>query len=328
MAEAYSSTAPVRADLARLAWRRELLRLILVTALLAGTVAAFVVAERLKLQPAPIRTVEVDRVFSPVCDCRSRAATISFMLPRPGRLSLSIVDQNQRVVRRLAENRRFDAGTVRVSWDGSDNLGERVPEGIYRPKVELPDQGRTILMPNPIRLDATAPRLRLASPATQLLSPDGDGRRDRVSFRYRISEKAKVIASIDGRKTLETRFRRQEDKLDWYGQRDGRGLPARLYRVELVASDPAGNLSNVVTHRVRIRYIELARARLFVRARTRFGVRVLADASRFRWRIGRLRAGEAAPGLLVLRAPRAGRYWLYVLARGHSDRARLVVRPR
>jgi hypothetical protein len=78
---------------------------------------------------------------------------------------------------------------------------------------------------------------------------------------------------------------------------------------------------------VRIRYVELARSVIRVRARTRFGVRVRTDASSFRWRFAG-RRGLAPAGLLVLRAPRAGRYRLYVDVNGHGAVARVIVRPR
>jgi hypothetical protein len=79
---------------------------------------------------------------------------------------------------------------------------------------------------------------------------------------------------------------------------------------------------------VTIRYVELARSVIRVRARARFGVRVLSDARSVRWRFAGA-SGTAEPGLLVLRAPRrAGRYTLFVTANRRGDRAEVVVRPR
>ena len=78
---------------------------------------------------------------------------------------------------------------------------------------------------------------------------------------------------------------------------------------------------------VTISYIELARTTIPVVSETRFGVRVISDASAFRWRFAG-RTGVGKPGLLVLQAPRAGRYLLFVEANEHGARARVVVRPR
>jgi len=64
-----------------------------------------------------------------------------------------------------------------------------------------------------------------------------------------------------------------------------------------------------------------------VRARTRFGVRVVTDARSYRWRFAGGR-GVSTRELLVLRAPRAGRYRLFVEVNGHGAVARVIVRPR
>ena len=78
---------------------------------------------------------------------------------------------------------------------------------------------------------------------------------------------------------------------------------------------------------VEISYVTLGRETIRARARTRFGVRVTTDAARFSWRFAG-RTGEAKPGLLVLRAPTAGRYTLYVDVNGHGAKARVIVTPR
>jgi hypothetical protein len=96
------------------------------------------------------------------------------------------------------------------------------------------------------------------------------------------------------------------------------------YRVSLGAEDRAGNVSNGKVVHVAVRYVELARDAIEAKAGTRFGVRVSADR-RVRWRLG-TRRGTAAPGLLVLRAPRKpGRYRLVVTVPGHADAATLIV---
>src|SRR5438477_12199752 len=65
---------------------------LLVVALLGATAAAFAVTEGLKLEPSPVRSTDVDKVFSPVCDCLSRVAHIRFRLRKTDRLTLAIVD--------------------------------------------------------------------------------------------------------------------------------------------------------------------------------------------------------------------------------------------
>jgi hypothetical protein len=117
--------------------------------------------------------------------------------------------------------------------------------------------------------------------------------------------------------------------LTWNGKRKGarRPLPASLHRLVAAAVDEAGNIGTAPPIYVAIRYIELGRTMIRATARTRFGVRVTTDASSYRWRFAG-RTGVGKPGLLVLRAPRAGRYLLFVEANGHGARARVVVQAR
>ena len=163
----------------------------------------------------------------------------------------------------------------------------------------------------------------------QFFSPDGDGRNDRVRVGYVLSEKANAMLYANGTREVRTRFRPTEGTLDWNGKIDGRPQPAGLYRLQVGAQDEAGNLARRTRPAfVEISYIALGRQTVRARARTRIGVRVTTDAARFRWRFAG-GTGEATPGLLVLRAPRApGRYTLFVEANGHADRASVVVTPR
>jgi hypothetical protein len=301
---------------------------LLVIALLAATIAAFALAERLKLEPSPITATRVEnKVFSPVCRCPSAAAGISFVLRKRGHMVAVVVDRNKDVVRTLVD-RDVDAGPVSLRWDGRDDAGRIVPEGIYTPRVRLPDEKRTIAMPNPIRVDVTPPRLRRATVAPRELSPDGDGRNDDVRARYATNERAHGLLFVDGRQTVRTRFQRLQDSMSWSGRRAGRSLPAGRYRIAVGAEDDAGNRARPVTTVVRIRYVELGRPVVRAGVRTRFGVRVSTDARRVHWRFAG-GTGTVGPGLLVLRAPRKpGRYRLFVEANGHGAAALVVVSRR
>lgn len=296
---------------------------LLVIALLAATIVAFALAERLKLERSPITATRVDKVFSPVCDCETATARIRFKLREKGRMVAVILDGDGEVVRTLAD-RRYRAGRVELRWDGRDEAGRVVAEGTYRPRVRLPDEKRTFSLPNPIRVDVTPPRVH-AAVEPRLFSPDGDGRNDRIVARYRLSERAHGLLFVNGVREVRTRFQRLEDAMHWFGKRDGRSVPAGPYRIAVGAEDDAGNQAERMEAIVRIRYVELAREVVRVRVRTRFGVRVTTDARSVRWRFAG-GTGRAEPGLLALRAPRRpGRYRLFVEANGHTARAALVV---
>ncbi len=63
------------------------------------------------------------------------AATISFAQLAPGQVRLAIVDVRGRIVRRFAD-RAVAAGSLSVAWDGRDDNGARVGNGIYFARLE------------------------------------------------------------------------------------------------------------------------------------------------------------------------------------------------
>jgi hypothetical protein len=301
---------------------------LLVVLLLGGTAAAFAVTQGLKIEPSPILAPRIDKVFSPVCDCGTRLAGIRFRLRKPDRVQLDIVDSNGDVVRELVSGKRLRRGTVTYTWNGRDDQGQFVGEGVYKPRVHLADQHRTIDLPNEMRVDTTAPKITLVSVASRDFSPDGDGRRDRVVVAYKTSEPAHGVLLVDGTRVVFTRKQQQRSTLDWNGRVDGRVLAPGVHRLQLAAQDRAGNLSEAgKPFDVVLRYVALARDRIEAKAGTRFGVRVSADAP-VRWRLG-AQEGTTKPGMLVVRAPaRPGRYTLVVLAGDHAARAAVIVRRR
>jgi len=302
---------------------------LIVLALLGATAAAFAVTERLKLERSPITGTKVDRVFSPVCECARDLSVISFILRRRETVTLDILDRSGRSIRTVVRNRREPAGRVSYTWDGRDNADRVVQEGIYRPRVTLKRNGRTIVLPNPIRVDTTAPVITLVRVSPRVFSPDGDGRRDRVTATYRIDERARAVMLVDGRQRVQSKFRRQQGNLVWFGRVNGRTVAPGLYEIRLRAADRAGNRSmRTRAVSVRVRFVELARERIEAVAGKRFSVRVLTDASSYGW----LFAGERGSGrrqVLVLRAPETpGAYSLYVTVGGRAARAAVdVVAP-
>jgi flagellar hook capping protein FlgD len=301
----------------------------LVIVLLAATAAAFAVTERLKLEPSPITDTHVDKVFSPVCECDTAAAHVDFRLRRADRVTVEIIGAGSKVVRTLALRERLEAGRLDFAWDGRSDAGGIVAEGNYRPRVILARHGRTFNLPNPIRVDATPPHVRLVSAAPRVFSPDRDGRADKLEVAYRLSEPGHPLLFVNGKRRVQGRWERPSGQLEWYGRVAGRSFRTGLYRVTVLARDLAGNLSSPSrTVAVRVRYIALARDVIRAKALTRFGVRVSTDARAYRWRLGK-RRGVAHGRLLVLRAPaKPGRYRLVVEERGHADRALVVVRKR
>lgn len=299
---------------------------LIVLALLGATAAAFAVTERLKLERSPITGTRVDRVFSPVCECARNVAVISFVLRKPGTVTVDVLDSNGRSVRTLVRNRDEAQGRVSYTWDGRNGGDRVVAEGRYRPRVQLEEHGRTIVLPNPIRVDTTAPKIRIVRVFPRVLSPDGDGRRDRITATYKLDERARAMMLVDGRRRALSKFQELEGRLVWFGRVNGGSVRPGTYEIRLRAFDQAGNRSKrtraVV---VRVRYVELARDRVEVAAGRRFGIRVSTDATSYRWLFAGERGGGSAE-LIVLRAPETpGTYTVYVTVGSHADKADVVV---
>ena len=299
----------------------------LVVALLAATAAAFALTQGLKNQPAAIfGTIVARGVFSPVCACDSDKASITFKLRKPDRLDVSIVDGSERVVRTIERDRAYEKGPVEIEWDGRDDAGKVLPEGEYKPRIRLHDVRTTYTLPNPMRIDVTAPRIERVVVRPTVISPDGDRRADHATFSYRLSEPGRGLLFVNGKRRGLTRFPRTQDSIAWYGKLDGRALPAGSYTTRLAAFDPAGNVAAQTRPiQVVIRYVAIGRKRISVTAGARFALRVSSDARRVRWSLAG-RSGLARPGTLRLRAPlQKGRFTLTVAANGHAARAAVFV---
>jgi len=299
---------------------------LIVLALLGATAAAFAVTERLKLERSPITGTRVDRVFSPVCECARDVAVISFVLRRPGSVTVELLDSGGDRVRTLVRDRDEERGRLSFTWDGRDDFERIVEDGVYRPRVLLEEHGRTIVLPNPIRVDTKPPRIRLLRVLPRVFSPDGDGRRDRLAARYEIGEAARAMMLVDGRRRVLSKFRETAGQLVWFGRVNGRPVRPGTYEIRLRAFDRAGNRdSSRRAVPVVVRYVALRRDRIEVVAGRRFSVRVSTDALTYRWIFAGDR-GIARRRNLVLRAPEtAGEYRVIVTVRGRADSAEVVV---
>jgi hypothetical protein len=307
----------------------------LVLALIGGATAAFAITEALKLERSPVGKPRIREYFSPTCECRTSSARLIFRLRRADRVDAVVVDADERPVRTLAEGEERSAGKVVLRWDGRTDTGALAPDGAYRLRLHLADEGRTILVPDVFRVDTSAPTAELLSVSPRTLSPDGDGRRDSAALVVSLTETARPVVLVDG--TPAVRGPAGEAgtmELAWAGSRDGEALPAGSYVVAVRARDRAGNVSPASSGlTVRIRYVDLARKSYKARRGSVLRFRVSSDAELVRWQIVRrgraVLSGRSEPGRVVTRLPdriRPGRYVLRAEANGHTARASLSVR--
>jgi hypothetical protein len=183
------------------------------------------VTQQLKLEPSPISQTHVDKVFSPVCECESQAARIDFVLRRADHLEVGIRIDGREVTIADGEFRR---GLVHVRWNGRDASGAPVPDGVYFAVVHMLRAGRTIDLPNPIRVDTQRPTIT----PTGVQTSGG-----KTLFIYRTSEPAHALLFVDGRRRVRTYWTRRHGRLPWYGK------PSTSKRLVLEAEDLAGNRS-------------------------------------------------------------------------------------
>ncbi|MDX6489021.1 MAG: hypothetical protein QOK13_1636 [Gaiellaceae bacterium] len=300
-----------------------LLSTLLILFLLGGTAAAFAVTEGLKLELSPINSTSPAIVFSPLCECPQDAAEVQLGLRKADRLTITIVDANGQAVRQLVERARFSSGRQSFVWNGRTDGGVLAPDGAYWPRVHFARARQTILLPNAIRVDTTAPKTTLVSIEPHELSPA----HRKAKVRYRVSEQAKGIVYVDGRRAVVSHFYPLDGKLDLYLRVHGADLPRGRHSVSVGAVDLAGNVGPAsAPQHVFVRYVTLARQAIRVRAGGAIAVRY-SGAETVRWRLDG-RTGISKHGIVRIRAPRAvGRYGLFVLQDGHADRAIVTVVP-
>jgi hypothetical protein len=300
------------------------LPIVVVLALLGCTAAAFAVTEGLKLEHSPITNTHVGKVVAPD-SLANKTVPIAFLLRKRDRVTVEIVNGSGDIVRTLVRSRKEPSGNLQFTWNGREDNGEVLPDGTYRPRVHLANAHKTIVLPNPIRMDATPPFIRLVSVTPRVFSPDGDFTRDQVRIRYQTSERARAQLYVDGEpRTLVHDFLRA-GKIDW--PRGSHRLKPGRHLIRLRALDLATNLgppSRALP--VFVRYIELRPHALRVKTGRRFGFRVLTDAKRYSVHLGSLHARQGGR-LLILRAPAPGRYVLRVAEHGHVAKAVVMVTP-
>jgi hypothetical protein len=299
---------------------RKLAPTILVAGLLVATATAFAVTEHLKLQDSPVISTRITKLFSPK---QQGEARIAFRLRREADLSIDVVGADGTIVRHGVGSGIFNAAYHQFAWDGRNDAGQVVPDGIYRAELTLKDVGRTIEFPNQMRVDSTAPTISVTL-KHRVFSPDGDGRADRVDVRYRFSEPAWAILYVDGKRVGQSGRRKAAGTYPWYA----RGKRPGEYRLALAARDRAGNMTpSTREFTVRLRFVQLFRRTYRPGGRT-IKVRVSADTKTVHWRLGAL-SGTGKPPVLKVAVPAAkGRYVLVVSANGHSARANVVVGAR
>lgn len=134
-------------------------------------VGAVWLVHRIESTGSPVGRPTVTPAFSPDGDGRRDIATITFTVRGRERVTAQVLDRHNKVVQTLAR-RESVRGRTQLQWDGSARDGlppdgssgngafpGRAAEGHYRVRLRLQRADRTFVVPSPIRLDTTAPRI-------------------------------------------------------------------------------------------------------------------------------------------------------------------------
>ena len=310
---------------------QRLLTTAILVGLLVATAAAFAVTERLKLTKSPIYGTRVapKSGFSPKCGCARGRATIRIKLRHSDNVTIRILDSHRDSVRDIVDGLHASRGVNAFRWDGRTDGNVIAPDGSYRAEIHLAGAHQTIVLPNPIVLDTSAPKVSTATPNRSVFSPDGDGQADFVRIHYKLSKPAHVLLFLNGSRILRQYRHTAEGSVSWFGRAGQDTLPQGSYTLEVGAVDQAGNSTPVaqrVPITVELRYIALQKKRIVVRAGQSFTVGVSTDAKRYRWKLGDRKSTASGTPLTLLASTRRGRYTLTVSELGHVARATVLVR--
>ncbi len=329
--------------------------------LVIATLGAFVATQRLKRStpfvervyyygPCVGRSKECSRSsFSPLS--RYGPVSMRFQLPkRQSGVTVSIVNDRGDDVRTLVDSRTLRRGEHTYTWDGRDDSGAIVPDGQYRLRVTLRDQGRALTAPRTLTVNTKPPKVRIRSVGPTLVLP---GSPDMGELQVRFASSPTPLAALriwrtDLPKPILVaapqglpRRGRQSAKWQVPALADG------VYAVSVSVTDQAGNTGSspvrlppvrsraVPNSGFSVRYLTVSGPLEPVRAGDVVRFNVGPVPRRLRWNLSP--AGPGSPiargsgnrQTLSLRVPKdasTGLYLLRVQAAGHRALAPLVVR--
>lgn len=220
--------------------------------LVVASLGAFFVAQELKGQPGVIAEFRRVPLFSPNQDGRKDRSVVRFEIRRRDRVTVTVVDADGDEVRELISGKVFRPyREIRATWDGTDERGREVPDGIYRYRVTLQEQGRNVVVPAATRKDTRPPSPAVLSigpataPGAELLpAPDGEPARVRLRAPGR-KIVVRLFKTSPGRPRaiLDEALPDGTQRWSWDGRlRSGRRASPGTYLVVVESRDLAGNI--------------------------------------------------------------------------------------
>jgi len=216
--------------------------------LIAATLLGLVIAQRLRHSDPVVIGVRRTAAFSPI-GTGPRSAALSFWIRRFDRVDVAVVDSRGDFVDTIAAAKPVPGRTrVRFYWDGRDDSGRLVPDGRYRFRLGLARQGRSLVLPQAVRLDTqpARPVVRRLTPAHGIgpvLLPGPASVTGLVG-----GTKGRSLESIVVRTDLATpkivqrsAMAASDRRVEWNGLVAGRTAPDGVYMLGVAQTDSAGN---------------------------------------------------------------------------------------
>ncbi|MFL5884070.1 MAG: N,N-dimethylformamidase beta subunit family domain-containing protein [Thermoleophilaceae bacterium] len=150
--------------------------------LVAATVGAFFVTQRLKRSGPVVKRLAMPLYISPNEDGRKDTARITFTLPKGDAVTVDVVDSKDDEVRRLLDDVRLRKGFHSLDWNGRNNFGVVPKDGSYYVRVTLRREGRAATGPRGMQLVTKPPRPRILSVTPRRLPLNGT--RTPVTIRF------------------------------------------------------------------------------------------------------------------------------------------------
>ncbi|MGI8557153.1 MAG: hypothetical protein ACR2ND_02400 [Solirubrobacteraceae bacterium] len=317
--------------------------------LVAATFAAFFVTQRLKHSPTVVQRVFAEPFFSPHSTTRHTEEKFSFRIKRADEITVSVVAPNGDEVATLRRDFHLAAYTqLSLRWSGyTDPPSKLAADGVYRIRVRLRDEGRSVLLSRSFTLHATAPRplvtrvepaiLPAAGPSTVTFDAAGTKNPQLTVYRTDVSppRATATLAAAAGSNTA-----------TWDGTRHGRKVGPGTYIVSIRGVDLEGNVGQtpsalppppgeiVPGHAgVTVRYLGVEPPSQSTPAGGALLVGVDARRAAYAWSLTHLGAsrarkkGSSTAPLLKLTAPNgiSGVYLLSVQSGAHTTQVPLAV---
>jgi hypothetical protein len=334
---------------------------IVFAALVAATFGAFFVAQRLKHSPRVVEHFQAPHFFSPNHDGRFEREPIRFAVKHTDDITAEIVNIDGDFVRTLFVDRHMVAGrqTGPVYWNGRTDNGTLAPDGLYRVRVTLRREGRSLVVLHAFALDTTPPQPRVTSigptkdklPRPELL-PNRTGRVTIHTTPPGRDPTLEVYKTSGAHPGMVARLALHGSSATWDGMVGGRRASAGTYVAVARWADAAGNIGSSVpvdprTGRpvlrygerlpgrggITVRYLEMQPPTDPVAAGQVATIGVDARGQRYRWTLRRvgeprpIRRGVADHSPFHIHAPR-GRSGVFIFeahTRTHSAVTPLAV---